>query len=37
MKTSAANTQRHDAYVVTSPPRIGPTAIAIALRRRRSP
>ena len=28
--TSPANTHRHDAYVVASPPISGPTAIAIA-------
>ena len=30
MTTSPANTHRHDAYVVRSPPISGPTAIAIA-------
>ena len=30
MSTSPANTHRHEAYVVASPPISGPTAIAIA-------
>ena len=30
MRTSPAKTQRHEAYVVNTPPMSGPTATAIA-------